>query len=389
MRQVYPDSDHACPRLLRCWSALKHHSPTGGILRSKGPQRAQGDNRDAPNVGRSSMSGFRAGPHPTAAASRRDSAWSPRSREAFGVRQIAGAVEAALYYRRPTAPALLPTSDRSFWEPDHTHRWRPQFHPGPGWVDLNRRKGPEDSKAPPAEPLPHEAGEVAGGRQKMQTRPRAGRFLSKGCNSLFEQTLRTHLLCAGQSRGNVEGSGVSVRLPVVGTRKVKCARGERCGCGWQIPQVGPPHAVSSAAHGNWAPVSHTGAGAGSAPVHSGRGTAPVSAPLPRFVLERRGRRGPPPVHWGAVPRRLHPEGTFARAGRSSIGSVQSLSDWGRMPWEPSLAAGVGRAPAPVLGAASPWLRVIIVVAPPARRTRLPHSCPGGLENGRSRVLYRG
>ena len=42
-----------------------------------------------------------------------------------------------------------------------------RFTPARGWVYSNRREGPEDSKAAPAEPLPHEAAEVAGGRQKI------------------------------------------------------------------------------------------------------------------------------------------------------------------------------------------------------------------------------
>jgi|GEM_PF-6050325 len=88
-----------------------------------------------------------------------------RGREAHGVRQLAGAVEAALYYRRPTAPALLYTNDRSFWEPDHTPLEDPA-PPRPRVVDPHSWQGPEDSKAPPAELLRRTAAELAGGWEK-------------------------------------------------------------------------------------------------------------------------------------------------------------------------------------------------------------------------------
>ena len=55
-----------------------------------------------------------------------------RTRGAFGVRQLAGAFEAAHCCRGPTAPFLLSPNNRTFWGPDHTDRWRHPFHPGPG-----------------------------------------------------------------------------------------------------------------------------------------------------------------------------------------------------------------------------------------------------------------
>jgi hypothetical protein len=95
----------------------------------------------------------------------RDSPRRLRLREALGVRQLAGAVEAALYYRRPTAPALLYTNDRSFWGPDHTPLEDPA-PPRPRVVDPHSWQGPEDSKAPPAELLRRTAAELAGGWEK-------------------------------------------------------------------------------------------------------------------------------------------------------------------------------------------------------------------------------
>ena len=48
--------------------------------------------------------------------------------------------------------------------------------PARGWVNPNRRPRPEDRKALLAVLLPPAATEVAGGRQKTETRPRVGRF---------------------------------------------------------------------------------------------------------------------------------------------------------------------------------------------------------------------
>jgi len=71
---------------------------------------------------------------------------------------------------------------------DHIYPQRAGSHPGPGvGVNPHRRPRPGDSQASPAELLaPSAAADVAGGRLRTETRPRVGRFPSKGCNSVFE-----------------------------------------------------------------------------------------------------------------------------------------------------------------------------------------------------------
>jgi hypothetical protein len=70
----------------------------------------------------------------------------------------------------------------------HIYPQRAGSHPGPGvGVNPHRRPRPGDSQASPAELLaPSAAANVAGGRLRTETRPRVGRFPSKGCNSVFE-----------------------------------------------------------------------------------------------------------------------------------------------------------------------------------------------------------
>ena len=71
---------------------------------------------------------------------------------------------------------------------DHIYPQRAGSHPGPGvGVNPHRRPRPGNSQASPAELLaPSAAADVAGGRLRTETRPRVGRFPSKGCNSVFE-----------------------------------------------------------------------------------------------------------------------------------------------------------------------------------------------------------
>ena len=82
----------------------------------------------------------------------------PKTREAFGLRLLAGAVGAPHGYRRPTASALssrpVPSSTLLVAYPTTSTLRRPASSPARGWVNPNRRPRPEDRKAPLAELLP-------------------------------------------------------------------------------------------------------------------------------------------------------------------------------------------------------------------------------------------
>ena len=110
-----------------------------------------------------------------------------RVHEAFGVCQLAGAF-GERYPRGYSQSSHCFTRGRMRCWLNNTHPRMPGFHPRAGWVNPNRRHPPQDSQAPSAEDLsPPTAAEVAGGRQKTQTRPRVGSLPSKRCKSLFEQ----------------------------------------------------------------------------------------------------------------------------------------------------------------------------------------------------------
>ena len=88
--------------------------------------------------------------------------------------------------RRPTAPGLSSTDDRILWGPDDIHRWRPQFHPGPGLMYPKRRPQPEGSKASPAELLVPCSRQGGRGQAENRNSPPVRWFPSKRWNSLFE-----------------------------------------------------------------------------------------------------------------------------------------------------------------------------------------------------------
>jgi len=117
----------------------------------------------------------------------RDCAQRFRIREAFGVRLLAGASK-----QRTAAGDLLPhfcfpQRRRLSGDPTTHTVGGTSSTPARGWAHPNGWHGPADGKAPPAELLLPAAAEVAGERQKTETRPRVRRFPSTVSNPSFEQ----------------------------------------------------------------------------------------------------------------------------------------------------------------------------------------------------------